>query len=250
VCDIELGWIPHRLGALFKVSYRRRSGTWRSHRDYTDDTRSPAALLDLRRAADGERPNRRFAPGLGFRLLIIRAVERAPPLPPHPFLICGWSASSTFRLLSLQRQVCRSSASGDASPPRLDERVEAHFGSSGAPRSGRASSGCTCPTRMLSGLAWLGRRTVGSGALIGFANARSGDPLALYFRSCHGRGTDKAGSSSSGAACSVFLAPPLTRPVSGTRSSEIAIWLFRWLAFRIMLAGAHQDPRRTPAGAT
>jgi len=147
-----------------------------------------------------------------------------------------------FAFLSLQRQVLPLIGERGLLPATAwMERVEAHFGSTAAAFLQvpslfwlRLSDG------MLSGLAWLG---VGLSlvVLLGFANA----PLmailwALYFsfvsigQDWYGYGWEIQLLETGFLA--IFLCPLVdARPFPKRAPPETVIWLFRWLAFRIML---------------
>jgi len=147
-----------------------------------------------------------------------------------------------FAFLSLQRQVLPLIGERGLLPATAwMERVEAHFGSTTAAFLQvpslfwlRLSDG------MLSGLAWLG---VGLSlvVLLGFANA----PLmailwALYFsfvsigQDWYGYGWEIQLLETGFLA--IFLCPLVdARPFPKRAPPETVIWLFRWLAFRIML---------------
>ena len=147
-----------------------------------------------------------------------------------------------FAFLSLARQVLPLIGGRGLLPASTWlERVAMHFGSTRAAFLQVPSVfWWQISDGMLTGLAWLG---VGLSflVLIGFANA----PLmaflwALYFsfvsigQDWYGYGWEiqllETGM------LAVFLAPPLDpRPFPKRAPPETAIWLFRWLAFRIML---------------
>jgi hypothetical protein len=147
-----------------------------------------------------------------------------------------------FAFLSLARQVLPLIGERGLLPASTWlERVALHFGTTRAAFLQMPSLfWWHCSDGMLAGLAWLG---VGLSflVLVGFANA----PLlvilwALYFsfvsigQDWYGYGWEiqllETGM------LAVFLAPPLDpRPFPKRAPPEIVIWLFRWLAFRIML---------------